>query len=90
MPSIGTTVGGSADAVGPGGLLVDPADEDALLDAMFELSDPETAQRLGGLAHDHSAQFTWRALAERLLRALHPAAIDLDGFSPFLAWKESR
>jgi glycosyltransferase involved in cell wall biosynthesis len=89
VPSIGTTVGGTADSVGRGGLRVDPYDEDALLDAMLELSDPETAQRLGRLAREHSAQFTWRALAERLLRALHPAGVDLDELAPFLERKNS-
>jgi glycogen synthase len=84
VPSIGTTVGGAADSVGPGGLVVDPNDEDALLDAMLELSIPETAQRLGGLAHEHSAQFTWQAFAERLLRALHPASVDLAELASFL------
>lgn len=90
VPSIGTTIGGAASSVGPGGLLVDPSDEDALRDAMLELSHPETAQRLGGLAREHSAQFTWRALAERLLRALHPAGVDLDGLPPFLEQEDSR
>ncbi len=83
-PSIGTTVGGAPDAVGPGGMVVDPGVEGALLDAMLELSVPETARRLGGLARVHSAQYTWQAVAERLLRALRPPGLDLDRLSPFL------
>jgi glycosyltransferase involved in cell wall biosynthesis len=84
VPSIGSTVGGAPDAVGPGGVVVDPGDDDALLDAMLELAVPETAQRLGGFAREHSAQFTWRAVAERLLRALQPPGVDLEGLCEFL------
>jgi len=84
VPSIGTTVGGAPDAVGRGGVVVDPDDEDALLDAMLELAIPATAQRLGQLAEEHSALFTWQAVGERLLRALRPPGVDLDGLSPFL------
>jgi len=83
-PSIGTTVGGAPDSVGPGGLVVDPADEGALPAAMLELADPETASRLGGLAFDHSARFTWRTVAERMLRALRPPGVDLDRLADVL------
>lgn len=85
LPSIGTTVGGAPEAVGEGGLVVDPADRDALRAAMLELAEPATAQRLGALASKHAAPFTWRAVAERMLRALRPAGIDLDGLPAFLA-----
>jgi glycosyltransferase involved in cell wall biosynthesis len=70
VPSIGTTVGGAADAVGDGGLLVSPDDQPALVAAMLELSDPATAQRLGERARAHATPQTWRAVAERVLRAL--------------------
>lgn len=84
VPSIGTTVGGAPDAVGPGGLVVDPNDEGALLAAMVELADPETARRLGRLAFEHSARFTWPTVAERILRALRPEGVDVEGLSSFL------
>lgn len=84
VPSIGTSVGGAADSIGPGGVVVDPADKDALFDAMLELSVPETAQRLGSLAREQSAKFTWRNFAERLLRALEPETADSRGLSDFL------
>ncbi len=84
VPSIGTTVGGAPDSVGRGGLVVNPDDDDALLDAMLKLSVPETAQRLGEMAREHSAQFTWQAFAERLLRALQPSGVDLEKLSDFL------
>ena len=84
LPSIGTTVGGSPEAVGDGGIAVDPGDPDALPAAMLRLADPETARRLGQRAFEHAAGFTWQATAERLLRALRPPGIELDRLPPFL------
>jgi glycosyltransferase involved in cell wall biosynthesis len=71
-PSIGTTVGGAADAVGEGGVVVDPSDPAALLAAMLELADPETARRLGERAQSRRADITWAAVARRVLDALFP------------------
>lgn len=68
--SIGTSVGGAPELIGPGGRVVDPHDQEALVQAMLDLSDPEVARRLGALAGRHAQQFTWRATAERLLAAL--------------------
>jgi glycosyltransferase involved in cell wall biosynthesis len=85
VPSIGTTSGGAADAVGDGGRVVDPADDPALVAAMLELADPDTAHELGERARAHSALLTWRAVAERLLRALRPPGVDIDSLSEFLA-----
>lgn len=85
VPSIGTTVGGAPDAIGPGGLVVDPGDGvGALAEAMLELAEPETAQRLGALAHSHSALLTWQAVGERMLRALRLPGVDTDSLSPFM------
>lgn len=84
VASVGTTVGGAPDAIGRGGFVVDPGDDDALLEAMLQLADPETAQRLGALAREHSALFTWRAVAERLLRALRPPGVEVDELASFL------
>lgn len=84
LPSIGTTVGGAPEAVGPGGLVVDPDDPRALPGAMLKLADPETARSLGARAYEHAAGLTWRAVAERMLRALRPAGLDLDALPPFL------
>ena len=69
VPSIATSVGGAATAVGPGGVLVDP-DEDALLNAMRGLCDPATARALGERARRHSEFLTWEQVSGRLLRAL--------------------
>jgi len=84
LPSIGTTVGGAPDAVGEGGVVVDPSDDEALTAAMLELADPETARRLGELAHRHAGPFTWQAVGERLLRALRPPGLDLAALPEFL------
>jgi glycogen synthase len=70
MPSIGTTAGGCAELIVPPGRVVDPADEDALLAAMRELADPDTARRLGAAARERAQLFTWEAVGERMLRAL--------------------
>jgi glycosyltransferase involved in cell wall biosynthesis len=84
LPSIGSRVGGSAELIGDGGLVVDPSDDDALLDAMRTLSDPATAQRLGALARAQAEKYTWDAVGGRLLRAVAPAGVDLDQLPAFL------
>ncbi len=84
LPSIGTSVGGSRELIGDGGRLVDPADDDDLLDAMRALAEPGTAERLGALSLERSALFTWRAVAERLLRALALPGASPAGLAPFL------
>jgi glycosyltransferase involved in cell wall biosynthesis len=70
VPSIGTTSGGSGYLIGREGLMVDPRDDDSLLAAMRRLSDPVTAARLGAAAKRRAVDFTWTAVAQRLLRAL--------------------
>lgn len=70
IPSIGTRIGGAGEVIGPGGRVVDPADREELTRAMLELADPATAQRLGALAAEQAEIWSWRATAERLLRAL--------------------
>jgi glycosyltransferase involved in cell wall biosynthesis len=84
IPSIGTTVGGAPDAVGDGGVVVDPDDQAGLVRAMLDLCDPATAQTLGERAFAHSGLFTWQAFAERLLRALRPAGLDVSGLADFI------
>ncbi|HEX8752616.1 MAG TPA: glycosyltransferase family 4 protein [Solirubrobacterales bacterium] len=84
VPSIGTTEGGAADAVGPGGFLVPPRDPQALLAAMLAFCDPELARERGRLAEAHSALFTWRAAAERILRCLRPPGVDITGLADFV------
>jgi glycosyltransferase involved in cell wall biosynthesis len=70
LPSIGTSAGGSAYLIGDGGLVVDPADDDGLLEAMRRLADSETAARMGALAKERSRLFSWNAVAARILATL--------------------
>jgi len=85
MPSIGSTVGGAAEAIGDGGLLVHPADDDALLAAMRRMCDPRAAQQMGAAARRNSDRFTWPLVAQRILRALEPQGVDLAALAPFVA-----
>ncbi len=84
IASIATSSGGSATIVGNGGIIVDPHDHDAIADAMSRLAEPEVAARLGALARERAPLFTWRAVAERLLRALAPAGLEVGHLAPFL------
>jgi glycosyltransferase involved in cell wall biosynthesis len=70
VPSIGTTRGGAAEAIGTGGMVIEPTDERALCEAMLELADGPKAQALGERAVQHATGFTWRSVAERMLSAL--------------------
>jgi glycosyltransferase involved in cell wall biosynthesis len=70
LPCIGTSVGGAFELIGRAGRIVDPSDNEALFHAMMELSDPQTAADLGHLARRRAHLFTWRAVAERILRVL--------------------
>lgn len=84
LPCIGTAVGGSHQLIGEGGCVVDPRDPDALLAAMRDLCDPETAARLGAAGRVHSALFTWDAVAGRILRALRPDGVAVAPLPAFL------
>jgi glycosyltransferase involved in cell wall biosynthesis len=84
VPSIGGTNGGAATLIGPGGLTVDPLDSDQIYAAMLQLADSATAQRMGDRAREHSALFTWRKVAERLIRALDIPGVDKGELADFL------
>jgi hypothetical protein len=84
VPSIGTTNGGAATMIGPGGLVVDPCEPDQIVAAMITLADPETARRTGELARRHSQLFTWRKVAERLIRAMAIPDLDPSELAEFL------
>jgi glycosyltransferase involved in cell wall biosynthesis len=84
IPSIGTTNGGAQTCIGDGGYVVDPLEPQEILDAMLKLCNPDTAQRLGELAREHAKLFTWRKVAERLVRAFDLPDVDLTGYAEFL------
>lgn len=70
LPVIATTVGGSGDLIGEGGILVRPEDDEALVAAMDRLCDPECARAVGALGRARSELFTWPRVAARILTAL--------------------
>jgi glycosyltransferase involved in cell wall biosynthesis len=77
VPSIGTTVGGAADVIGPdAGILVPPRDGTSLWEAMRRLSDPQTAAAMGAAALARSRRFTWGAVAGRVVAAIESGAAD--------------
>jgi glycogen synthase len=84
LPCIGTAVGGARELIGDGGCVVDPLSDDAILEAMLELCDVETAKRLGERALRRAPLFTWSAVAERVLRAFRLPQVDTASFADFL------
>jgi glycosyltransferase involved in cell wall biosynthesis len=78
LPSIGTSQGGSDFLIGEGGLIVDPSDDDDLLEAMLGLCEPEAAARMGAAAQQRSRLFTWSAVASRLVRALEGEPVGVE------------
>jgi hypothetical protein len=85
IPSIASAVGGPRDVIGAdAGIVVEPGDEEGLLEAMLSLSDPDTAKRMGAAARERSTLYTWRLVAERLLRALGVPAPDGRELADFL------
>ena len=70
VPSIGSTVGGCAELIGDGGTVVDPDDEQALFEAMLRFSDAAVAREAGQCALARADDFTWEAVARRVLEAL--------------------
>ncbi len=81
IASIGTTNGGAATVIGDGGRLVDPLSLEEITQAMLELAEPAVAARLAELAHERARLFTWRKVAERLVRALAIPGVDPAGLA---------
>jgi glycosyltransferase involved in cell wall biosynthesis len=72
VPSIGSTVGGSGELIGDGGCVVDPRDDDALLEAMLTFADGANARDAGRRALARSEWYTWPNVARRILDGLAP------------------
>lgn len=70
VPSIAGSIGGTADSVGDGGVLVDPYEDDDIAHAMRQMCDPDAARALGALALARSVRFTWSATGQRVVRSL--------------------
>ena len=78
VASIGTSVGGTTDSVGSGGLLVHPDDEMELAAAMRTMAQPRFAEEAGRRALERSEAFTWPAVARRIVAALAPGTFPED------------
>ncbi len=70
LPSIGTSVGGARHLIGDGGIVVEPGDHEALVNAMLCLADPEVARKCGCRAREVARAFTWELVADRIVAAL--------------------
>ncbi len=70
LPCIATKNGGMETSVGPGGILLDPLDEEAIYRAMRSMCDSDLARRTGELARERAPLFTWSAFGQRILRSL--------------------
>lgn len=82
LPVIGGRVAGALDAVvdGETGLLVDPADPDAVAAAAIELlSNRSLAERLGSQGRRHAAEHAWPRIAARVEALLRETAAGRDG-----------
>jgi glycosyltransferase involved in cell wall biosynthesis len=84
LPVIGSAAGGSKDLIGDGGCVVEPADDDALFEAMREFSDPSVAQQFGAAGLRRAPLFTWRAVAGRIARSLELPGVPSESFAEFL------
>jgi glycosyltransferase involved in cell wall biosynthesis len=80
LPSIATARGGAGTIVGEdAGVLVEPGDLEALRAAMLRLADPQIARALGERARERAERFSRAAVSGRVLRALAPPGVALDG-----------
>jgi glycosyltransferase involved in cell wall biosynthesis len=84
IPSIGSSNGGAETVIGPGGYIVHPGHRQELVEAMLKLAEPGHAAEMGLRASEHAQLFTWRRLAERLIRALAPPGVDCSALAEFL------
>jgi glycosyltransferase involved in cell wall biosynthesis len=75
-PVVGTRVGAVPDLLGPGGLVVDPGDIDALTHAMGRLVDDEHLRhQLSREGRERvAARYTWPKVAEAYVRVYREAA----------------
>ncbi len=82
VPVISTTGGALPEVVGDAGILVPPADYQALAGAICNLLDhPEYARKIGDAGYKRmQEQFTWRAAAEKTVRVYREVMNDYRGF----------
>jgi glycosyltransferase involved in cell wall biosynthesis len=68
--SIGTRAGGTDTLIGDAGVTVWPDDHRALVAGMLRFCEPNVMAEYGRRARERAPLFTWRAVAERVVRAL--------------------
>jgi len=79
--AIGSNHGGSATIIGDAGVTLDPNDLPALVQQMDRFSHPAQAEAFAARARARAPLFTWRAAAERLVRALGLDGMDHDALA---------
>jgi glycosyltransferase involved in cell wall biosynthesis len=70
LPVVATSEGGAGQLLGDSALVVHPDDDEALVRAMVRLSNPTQARRLGALAAERAADYSWAHVARRVLTGL--------------------
>jgi alpha-1,3-rhamnosyl/mannosyltransferase len=76
VPVIASNLSSLPEVVGDAGLLVDPADERAIAEAMRTLlEDPERASALARAGLERARGFSWRRCAEETLAVYRQAAV---------------
>ncbi len=78
IPVISTTGGALPEVVGDAGILVPPANADALTRAIIDIMDhPDLARRLGAAGHQRVQQhLTWNAAARKTVEVYRKAIND--------------
>ena len=82
VPVISTTGGALPEVVGNAGIVVPPADPDALAKAIIELLDnPDMARTLAAAGYKRVQEnFTWKRAAEKTVEAYQEAISDYRRF----------
>ena len=70
LPVVGTTCGGASELLQDAAISVNPQDQEALIRAMLQLSNMDTARSMGALAHARATRFTWQAVSGRIADSL--------------------
>lgn len=67
VPSIGGDVGGAAFMIGEGGVVINPHNQEQLVEAMMLMCNQHFAVKLGKKAKKNSEMFTWSVVAQKII-----------------------